>query len=74
MKFIAMYLLTGIVLVGSVVFIGIETAPEVHPSRWIAAAVIYQVSVTIAIAITIACVMAPIMVVCRFLGKERKVT
>jgi len=66
-----MYLLIGIVWVGSVVFIGIETSPEVHPSRWIAAAVIYQVSVTIAIAITITCVMAPIMVVCRYIKKGK---
>jgi hypothetical protein len=69
-----MYLLIGIVWVGSVVFIGTEIVPEVHPSRWVAAAVIYQVSVTVALAITIACVMAPIMIVCRSIEKKKEVT
>jgi len=71
LRFVAMYLLIGIVWVGSVVFIGMDTAPEVHPGRWVAAAVIYQISVTVALAITVACVMAPIMVMCRYISKEK---
>ena len=73
MKFIAMYLVVGIVWIGAVVLIGIDSAPEVHPSRWILGGVVYLTSITVVSAIAWACVMAPIMAVCHFINKRKVV-
>ena len=42
-----MYLVVGIVWIGAVVLIGIDSAPEVHPSRWVLGGVAYLTSVTV---------------------------
>ena len=73
MKFIAMYLIVGIVWIGVVVLIGLDAAPEVHPSRWVLGGVAYLTSVTVVSAITWACVMTPIMTVCHFINKRKVV-
>lgn len=71
MKFITTYLIAGIVWIGAVVLIGIDAAPEVHPSRWVLGGVAYLTSITVALAIAWACVMAPIMTVCHFINKRK---
>lgn len=74
MKFIAMYLVVGIVWIGAVVLIGIDSAPEVHPSRWVLGGVAYLTSVTVVSAIIWTCITAPIMTVCHFINKRKVVT
>jgi len=73
LKFIAMYLVVGITWIGAVILIGIDVAPEVHPSKWILGGMAYLTAITAILAIAWMCVMAPIMTVCHFINKRKVV-